>query len=153
MRQISLALTIAIISITANYAQVQQRTTYSLDQLLPSLSGGSGQILLTSDSRFPNIVKGYINFLQNRPIKGWRVQIYFGTGHAARVEIEKIRQRFHSEYPDIPIYILFEQPYFKVRVGNFYSRRDAAKFLFLIKPEYPKAFLTEDNIDIYRLTD
>ncbi len=153
MKKIILITVILTISISASYTQIQPRITYSLDQFLPSLSGGSGQIYLTSDNRFPSIVKGYIDFLKNRPIKGWRVQIYFGTGHNARVEIQRIRQKFHSEYPDIPIYILFEQPYFKVRVGNFYTRRDAAKFLFLIKPEYPKAFLTEDNIDIYRLTD
>ena len=153
MKQTVLILAILITSISVSYTQTQPRITYSLDQLLPLTSGGSGQIYLTSDNRFPSIVKGYIDFLKNRPIKGWRVQIYFGTGHRARTEIERIRQRFHSEYPDIPIYILFEQPYFKVRVGNFYTRRDAAKFLFLIKPEYPKAFLTEDNIDIYRLTD
>ena len=153
MKKIIFITAILTISISASYTQIQPRITYSLDQFLPSLSGGSGQIYLTSDNRFPSIVKGYIDFLKNRPIKGWRVQIYFGTGHNARVEIQRIRQKFHSEYPDIPIYILFEQPYFKVRVGNFYTRRDAAKFLFLIKPEYPKAFLTEDNIDIYRLTD
>ncbi len=135
------------------FSQVEKRITYPLEDLFPQMNQGSGQILITSDDRFPSIVKGYVNFLKTRPIRGWRVQIYFGAGHGARAAAERIRRKFQSQYPDIPVYVLFEQPYFKVRVGNFATKRDATKFLFLIKSDYPKAFLTEDNIDIHRLTD
>jgi hypothetical protein len=141
-----------LISLNA-FSQVSKRVTYNLEELFPQFSYGTGQIMITSDERLPSIIKNYVNYLSSHPIRGWRVQIYFGSGHKARNQAEKIRRKFQSLYPDIPTYIIFEQPYFKVRVGNFASRRDAAKFLFLLKEQFPKAFLTEDNIDVHRLTD
>ncbi len=135
------------------FSQVTPRKTYLLSDLVPNFDQGTGQVYITSDERLPSIIKGYINYLGKRPIRGWRVQIYFGIGHQARIKAEQIKNTFLENYPGYPVYIVFEQPYFKVRVGNFYSKRDAAKFLFIIKPQFPKAFLTEDNIDIQRLSD
>ena len=152
MKQIGI--TIILISLFfSSFSQVVQRKTYNLSDLITNFDQGSGQIYITSDEHFPDVVKGYINYLSKRPIKGWRVQIYFGIGHKARVQAEQIKNTFLENYPGYPVYIIFEQPYFKVRVGNFYTKRDAAKFLFIIKSQFPKAFLTEDNIDIQRLTE
>lgn len=152
MKRIAI-ITLLISLIFSGFSQVVQRKTYSLSDLVANFDQGTGQVYITSDERFPSILKGYINYLAKRPIKGWRVQIYFGIGHKARIQAEQIKNTFLENYPGYPVYIVFEQPYFKVRVGNFYSKRDAAKFLFIIKSQFPKAFLTEDNIDIQRLTD
>jgi len=126
-------------------AQQEQYTTVELSQLgLFANRQSSGNVLITQDTRLNDIVKSYIN--------GWRVQVYFGTGHNARQSAERVRAQFMAQYPGIPVYIIYQQPYFKVRVGNFVDRIAASKFLFLIKEDYPKAFLTEDKIDLDKLT-
>lgn len=134
-------------------AQQEQYTTVELSQLgLFANRQSSGNVLITQDTRLNDIVKSYINYHANSPLKGWRVQVYFGTGHNARQSAERVRAQFMAQYPGIPVYIIYQQPYFKVRVGNFVDRIAASKFLFLIKEDYPKAFLTEDKIDLDKLT-
>ena len=148
-----LVIALAIFSWFSAFSQTEQRITYELQDLIGQFSYGSGNILISSDKQLPDIVKAYVNYLHKKPIRGWRVQIYFAAGRNARKQAEKVMRQFQSSYPEIPAYLLFEQPYFKVRVGNFTSKSEAAKFLFIIKSQFPKAFLTEDNIDVGRLTD
>lgn len=58
--------------------------------------------------------------------RGFRVQIFSATGReAAERAVEEARQRLERE----DIYIEFEPPYFKVRVGNFRAKSDADAFL------------------------
>jgi hypothetical protein len=134
----------------------QQREQVNLDSLgIPFVQNavlGSGRVVLNLDNRLAYIIQNYVSYLHQRPIIGWRVQIFFATGHGAKEQAMQVLQQFEQAYPKIPAYIFFVQPYFKVRVGNFLTRQEAARFLFQIKDQYPGAFLTEDAIDVNKLT-
>ncbi len=134
-------------------AQEQERKTYTLDELNLFTHNATGHVNITSDARLPEIIKGYVNYLYHKPLRGWRVQLYFGIGRTGREQAEKIKNQFLAEYPDIPVYIYFEQPYFKVKAGNFIDKSSAARLLYLIKPEFPRAYIIEDRIDINNLNE
>jgi hypothetical protein len=53
---------------------------------------------------------------------------------------------FTARYPDIPVYLTWQAPYFKVRVGDFSTRMEAAGFLNKIKKNYPIAWVIRDKI-------
>ncbi len=149
----TLTLFIVILLAFAAFSQAE-RITYSFSDLgLFTPYPDAGKVLVTSDSRLPGIIKGYINYLYKKPLHGWRVQLYFGIGKKGRQEAEKIRNQFISQYPDIPVYIFFEQPYFKVKVGNFTSRKSAQRLLYLIKEDFPRAFIIEDRINPNNISD
>ena len=57
-----------------------------------------------------------------------------------------IKQQFESAHPDIPIYLSYNQPYYRLRVGDFRNRVEAEKCLRIVKREYPEAFVTADLI-------
>ncbi|MBL7923162.1 MAG: SPOR domain-containing protein, partial [Bacteroidia bacterium] len=57
---------------------------------------------------------------------GFRIQVYFGT---ERNKAQEIRAEFLQVFPDCPAYLVYHQPNFKVRVGDFRNRLEAAGFL------------------------
>ena len=52
---------------------------------------------------------------------------------------------FNSKHPKIEAYLMFQEPNYKVRVGDFRSRMDAQRFLHKITEDYPNAFIVKDN--------
>ena len=80
-------------------------------------------------------------------VDGWRIQIYRGGHRTANEDSNKVRARFMEEYPDIPTYRTFDRPnWFKVKVGDFRTREEAAKVFFDIVGKYPDAYLIRDVI-------
>lgn len=66
--------------------------------------------------------------VNTKPIKvrGYRIQLFNGQD---REQANKIRQQFVSRFPDVPRYLMFVEPTFRVRVGDFFSRNEAESFL------------------------
>ncbi len=44
-------------------------------------------------------------------------------------------------------YVTFDQPYYKVHVGNFHFQQKAVEFTQMIKTRYPSAWVVYDQID------
>lgn len=74
---------------------------------------------------------------------GYRVQIDFGQ---ERTAVNKTKSDFLAKYPNIPVYIAYKQPYFKVSVGDCRKRLDAARLLNTLKKDYPAAFIVAERI-------
>ncbi len=79
-------------------------------------------------------------------IDGWRVEIFNRSGTTAFDEARKVKQDFLLAYPDIPAYVLFNAPDFKVRVGDFRTRNEALKLRKEIENTYPKSFEVRGKI-------
>jgi len=110
-----------------------------------AISGG--KVTITQDQRLQTIIDNHIEANSTRPLNGWRVQIYFGSGAKAKTTAESIKTGFLTDYPDIEVYLEYDAPYFKVNVGNFRNKLDAEKFKFKLQGEYEKMFLVEAKIE------
>lgn len=77
-------------------------------------------------------------------IKGYRIVISRGSGQQAREAANKTRAGFISKYEDIKCYIVFENPFYVVYVGDFRTKSDALRFSHMIDKDYPNAFITRD---------
>lgn len=82
--------------------------------------------------------------LSHGTFQGYRIQINFGQD---RNEANKIRGDFSQKYPGIPTYMSYQQPYFKVNVGDFRTKLEAVKNLNIVKKTYPGAFIIKDKIN------
>jgi hypothetical protein len=76
---------------------------------------------------------------------GYRIQIYFG-GERARANT--LRNDFLQEYPDIGAYVIYQQPNFKLRVGDFKTRMEAANFLTEMQTRFAMAFIVNDEVKL-----
>jgi hypothetical protein len=52
---------------------------------------------------------------------------------------------FHDYTPDA--YVLFRQPYYRVRTGDFHDREMAIEFSRLVKIHYPDAWIVHDRVE------
>ncbi len=81
-----------------------------------------------------------------RGIPGFRVQIYMASGNQARLLTLQQMELFEEGFPGVPAYMVYEEPNFKLRVGDFRNRLDARRFLESIKRQYPAAYIVMDQI-------
>ena len=114
----------------------QEVTTYNPDST----------IIITKDARFDELVnKQKEQNLINQSMHGYRIQIYFG---GIRQKASEIKLDFNSRYPDIQAYISYQQPNFKVRIGDYHNRYEAQKFLKEIEGLYPTSFIVPDEVKL-----
>ncbi len=82
---------------------------------------------------------------KSKTIPGYRVQIASFSGTSSKANAFDLRDRFSADYPEVQVYIVFDEPNFKVKVGDFRTRLEAYAFLQKIK-EFYKGYITKDNI-------
>lgn len=76
---------------------------------------------------------------------GYRIQLYFGNdrNHALEMKTE-----FQHLYPKTGAYVVYHQPNFKLRVGDYKTRLEALKFLKELQPLYNTAFIVTDDVKL-----
>ncbi|MBL0046903.1 MAG: SPOR domain-containing protein [Bacteroidetes bacterium] len=85
---------------------------------------------------------------ENESIDGFRIQIHFG---GEREKAKTIKTKFLQQFPDVAAYEVYQQPNFKVRVGDFRTRLEAQKFMTEINTYFPSAFIVADEIHLPKL--
>ena len=78
---------------------------------------------------------------------GYRVQIFSISGVNSRDRANLMKAEFLSKYPDAKVYIVYNAPSYKVRLGDFRRKLDAEQFLRTIKANYPFGFVVVDKIE------
>ncbi len=61
------------------------------------------------------------------------------------------RSRFIKEYPEIPTYLEYEAPNFKIYVGDFRSKLEGFKTYKQIGKEFRNAFIVPAHINLPKL--
>jgi hypothetical protein len=78
-------------------------------------------------------------------VSGYRIQIAFSTSQSVVMDA---RAKFQRLFPDYysRTYPLYQQPYWKMRVADFYREVDAIAMLDDIRVYFPNALLVRDYI-------
>lgn len=112
--------------------------------LLGLLSDKSSALAQNDDSLARELIKKHtaINLLHPSS-QGYRVQLYFGQ---QRDKAYEMRTEFIRLFPQAAAYVIYQQPNFKLRVGDYRTRLEAQKALHEIQPHYSAAFVVKDEI-------
>lgn len=103
-------------------------------------------VIIHQDPRVESLLARYMDLTrQKKGMEGYRIQIFHGTGNEARNKARAMQSRFMTQFPEIACYLLYQEPYFKVRVGDFRNRVEAYQVYRKITENYPDAFLVSDN--------
>lgn len=102
--------------------------------------------MVVSDYRINTLVEKHKTWCDKRgSIKGFRIQIFFDSGNNSKSKALSAMSEFRSKHPKNEAYLMFQEPNYKVRVGDFRTRMDAQRFLHEITDDYPNAFIVKDN--------
>jgi hypothetical protein len=115
-------------------------------------SASEGDVVVYQDARVDSLVKQHITLNKAFPgIDGYRVMIFFDAGNNSKDTAYRVMIEFNEEYPDVPAYISFNPPYYRVRVGNFRTELEAVRFRNKIRYDYPNAWVVETTIELPEL--
>jgi hypothetical protein len=116
---------------------------------LCSFSQNEGYVILEQDQRIEQLIQRQRDIhAADSTIDGFRIQIFMESGNDAVEMATVTMEEFKEKYPDIPIYLVFGQPYYRLRVGDFRTRLEAEKAFQKLSREYKKAFVTSDRIQL-----
>jgi hypothetical protein len=106
----------------------------------------STQAQNNDDSLARELVKKHtFNNSYKQTIPGYRIQLFFG---AQRDQAYEMRTEFIKQFPGISSYVLYQQPNFKLRVGDCKTRLEAQRLLHEIQPFFNGIFIVSDDVKI-----
>ena len=107
----------------------------------------NGSVHIEQDDRIENLISKQRQLYKlDSSFSGYRIHIFMQIGNEALKHAEDVKRQFERAFPDIPIYLTYSEPYFRLRAGDFRNRVEAEKCLRRIKPRFKEAFVTADMI-------
>jgi len=139
MIQKSFILFLFIIGCTiSSYAQ-QQTIKICND----SVEKHPGMLMIIQNPLIREDIKPAVIIEDEPTMPGFRIQVYAGTD---RGEAQRLKNVMSANY-NIPTYMIYESPYFKVRVGDYRSRIEAQQMFHTLKQQYTGILLVPGNIN------
>lgn len=106
-----------------------------------------GSLDVDQDDRIEVLIsKQRSSYQVDSSFSGYRIHIFMEIGNEALDHAKNVKNQFERAFPDIPIYLTYAEPYFRLRAGDFRNRVEAEKCLRRIKPKFKEAFVTADMI-------
>ena len=84
----------------------------------------------------------------HQTMDGYRIQIFSG---AERNNANALRQKFKTEFPEEQAYLIYQQPYFKLRVGDYRTLIEAQQAYIQLQKTYGQILIVPDKINLPKL--
>jgi hypothetical protein len=117
-----------------------------------------GSVVVIQDELVDSVLRSYetlrLKIMENpdnKAIPGYRIQIFFDSGLNSSDRAKQARDEFQLIYPEVPAYVNWKAPNYRVRIGDFKTRLEAEKTLQLILIDYPNAWVIKDEINFPQL--
>ena len=109
-------------------------------------------VMIHKDPRIDLLVKKQIQINEEtsrearRVGKGYRLLV-INTNN--RDEAAAAKTKVYTFFPELKSYLLYQAPYFKLKVGNFKDRKEAEDYQERLQKYFPKGvFIMNDTIEI-----
>lgn len=79
--------------------------------------------------------------------RGFRVQIFSGS---SRSEAVNVQNAFLRQYSDMGAYLNYEEPNYRVKVGDFRTRAEANEFMRKMQGQYSNVFVFVEDIWVWQ---
>ena len=112
----------------------------------------SNSVVVHKDPRIDLLVKKQIEINEvttrnsRRSAQGYRIQVISTNNRTKALEAKtKIYQRF----PELKTYLMYQSPFFKLKVGNFLERQDAESYMHDIMQLFPSGvYVVRDVVEV-----
>jgi len=115
-------------------------------------SQNTGKIVINQEDNITKLLQEHKTFNKNQTgIVGYRINIFFDSGNNSKSKAYSIKTQFMAEYPEVEAYIIYQEPNYKIKVGDFRTRLDAQRFQKEISNEYKNAFIIKEIINLPKM--
>lgn len=112
----------------------------------------TSSIVIHKDPRIDLLVKKQIEVNEEttrnarRFVSGFRIQVINTSDRNAAIAA---KTKIYQLFPELKAYLLYQSPYFRLRVGNFKDKEDAEDYRKALSREFPNSvFLVRDTVEI-----
>ncbi|MBL7750770.1 MAG: SPOR domain-containing protein [Chitinophagaceae bacterium] len=112
----------------------------------------SGTVIVHKDPRLDVLIKKQIQINEEttrearKNIKGYRLLV-INTNN--REEALAAKTKVYTYFPELRPYLIWQSPFFKLKVGNFRDRKDADEYRKKMAAYFPKGvFIINDIIEV-----
>lgn len=104
-----------------------------------------GSVEIIGDKAVEQLVEKHIELSEKtKTIPGYRIQISSLSGPNAKANAFALKDRFKQAFSGVEVYIAYDEPNFRIKVGDFKTRLEAYAFLQRIKDIYPGNIMKDD---------
>lgn len=100
-----------------------------------------GRVDIVAAPRVEQLMKDYAE--RKHPRQGYRVQVFLGDRRTA----EETKRAFLLKHPEVPVYLSWLAPNFRLRVGDLRTRLEAERLLRELRATYPGSYIVQDEIE------
>lgn len=165
MKLFTAFITVMLLSLVAATAQTQLSSQKK--EILTELNRsdpGKGRVTVYEDERIRNVLGRsmspprtvYTNAegsVQYHKMRGYKIQAFSGNNQrTSKNEAYRKQGLINSSFPEHETVVLFESPFWRLRVGNFAERADAEEVLKEIRRSFPsfgrEMYIVVDEVKI-----
>jgi hypothetical protein len=112
----------------------------------------TGSVVVHKDPRIELLVKKQIEINEfttrnaRRSAPGYRIQVVSTND---RNKAFTAKSTIYQQFPELKAYLLYQSPFYKLKVGNFLKREDAEEYITAIKQYFPSGvYIVRDVIEV-----
>lgn len=120
---------------------------------LAEMSAAGGCVTVTEDESTAAAVRQSDLRVKPSKVRGYRVVIFFDNGQYASDKAKTVMNSFTKTFPSINAYMIYENPYFKVSVGDCLTMEEAVILMNRVGDAFPTAFPKSEQIELSELVD
>lgn len=115
-------------------------------QLAQPAPAGGARVTVTEHGKAAEAVARASRRNQRKSVHGYRVCIFFDNSPNARAEATRTKTDFEERFPGISVYLTYDNPYWRVTVGDCLSSEEAIILRGRVAGAFPKAFLKNEEL-------
>lgn len=130
---------------------VQSLEAFKRRLAVPQVSGlllGQARVAVTEYGDAARAVAEASRTGQRVRFRGYRVCIFFDNSQDARARALEARTLFEQTFPGTRVYMVYENPYFKVSAGDCLTAEEAIILKGKVSQTFPKAFLKSEELSL-----
>lgn len=112
----------------------------------------SNNVVVHKDPRIELLMKKQIEINEittrnnRRSAQGYRIQVISTNNRTKAMEA---KTRIYQRFPELKAYLMYQSPFFKLKVGNFMEREDAESYLQNIIQLFPTGvYVVRDVVEV-----
>ncbi len=113
---------------------------------VPNFCFSQGNIVIHQTPAIQKLVDRHVELNATiKRLQGWRIQL---ISNSDRETVNQVKASFLQNHPNVKTYLTYQQPYFKLRIGDFADKTEAYQLMKEINPDFKGIFVVPDVVNI-----
>lgn len=151
MRKLLIGIAVGLAAMSYGPLHGQSLDAFKAHLATPKVSPaafGTSAVTVTEYGEAANAVEEASRAGSKLRLRGYRVCIFFDNTQDARAGAVAAKELFEQTYPGTKVYVVYENPYFKVTAGDCLTSEEAIILKERVVGTFPKAYVKSEELAI-----